>query len=118
MKSTVNGVLGFAGLRLVHSNVGCLSADDAGLKQIIAQLGITVVPDVGAHRGQYALRLRRLGYYGRIISFEPQAEIFEKLMKQTAKDPLWEAMPLALGDYDGEAVLNLSANSMSSSIMP
>src|SRR6266704_6474169 len=78
LKSLINGVLGFAGVRLVRnnsapSNLSSFPSDDPGLRQMLTHLGISVVFDVGAHVGQYATRLRNIGYRGRIISFEPQA---------------------------------------------
>src|SRR5271166_2750310 len=73
VKAAINGMLGLAGLRLVRNNIVCLSQTDAALRQILMQLGISVVFDVGAHVGGYGSRLRALGYRGRIISFEPRA---------------------------------------------
>lgn len=110
-------MLGLAGLRLVRSNEPRVSADDAALCQIVRRLSISVVFDVGAHVGQYALRLRRLGYRARIVSFEPQAIPFAMLAEHASRDPQWQAVPLALGERDDKSVLNVSANSMSSSFL-
>ena len=41
------------------------------LWQLFRQLNIDVVLDVGGRTGEYGLLLRRNGYQGRIISFEP-----------------------------------------------
>jgi FkbM family methyltransferase len=117
VKAAVNGVLGLAGLRLARDHRSRLSPLDMALHQILAQLDISVVFDVGAHAGEYAARLRKLGYRRRIVSFEPQAAAFATLAKQAMLDSKWDALPVALGDCDGEAVLNVSANSMSSSFL-
>jgi FkbM family methyltransferase len=77
-----------------------------------------MVFDVGAHVGEYAARLRAMGYKGRIISFEPQAEAFAALSRRAVLDPYWEALHFALGDREGERVLNISRNSWSSSFLP
>jgi FkbM family methyltransferase len=123
LKNIINGVLGFAGVRLVRNNPAPFvpspfSADDAGLRQMLTHLGISLVFDVGAHVGQYATRLRNIGYRGRIVSFEPQAGAFAVLSGKAMLDPSWEALHLALGDRDGEQDLNISQNSWSSSFLP
>src|SRR5215471_13906702 len=97
LKSLINGVLGFAGVRLVRTP---FSSDDAGLRQMLTHLGISVVFDVGAHVGQYATRLRNIGYRGRIVSFEPQAAAFAELSEKAMLDPQWEVIRLALGDRE------------------
>ena len=77
-----------------------------------------MVFDVGAHIGEYAGRLRHIGYRGRIISFEPQAAAFAVLATKAIGDPLWNAERAALANRVGEQELNISANSMSSSFLP
>src|SRR5436305_6541647 len=79
---------------------------------LLADEGIDVVLDVGAHDGSWARSLRRSGYDGRIVSFEPLAE------PAGERDPRWEWQMLALGDRDGTAVFHVSANRKSSSLMP
>lgn len=70
---------------------------------ILRELGVNCVVDVGANRGQYALRLRNAGYGGRIISFEPLVHNAEALEKLAADDPDWHVMRVALGSADNEA---------------
>jgi len=118
LKGVIHGALRLAGLRLVRTNPAGLSEPDWSLRQILTGLEISVVFDVGAHVGQYATRLRRLGYRGRIVSFEPQEAAFAALHKETTSDPQWEALRTALGDREGEQVLNISRNSVSSSFLP
>lgn len=81
-------------------------------------LGIDTVLDVGANSGQYAMKLRRGGYQGRIISFEPGCEAFEALQRNASGDPLWICHKLALGDHDGELVLQIAEASDFSSFLP
>jgi FkbM family methyltransferase len=79
---------------------------------------VNLVLDVGANVGQYAERLRTHGYRGRIVSFEPLQDAFERLSGSAAADALWDCRCVALGDSDGEAAVNVSANSWSSSLLP
>ncbi len=79
--------------------------------------GIDCVLDVGANSGQYAMELRRGGYAGRIISFEPLAEPFAALENQSSDDPNWEAMCFALGNQEGEATINVSGVNQCSSLL-
>lgn len=86
------------------------------LARVIAHLGITVVLDVGANLGQYARRLRRAGYAGRIVSFEPLSSAHSALMEASAHDRLWDlASRMALGDSDTPLAINVSAESDMSS---
>ncbi len=79
---------------------------------------ISLVLDVGANMGQYVGSLRQQGYRGKILSFEPLAEEFVKLEKNTSKDPDWDCKQMALGSYNGLCEMNRAGNSYSSSILP
>jgi FkbM family methyltransferase len=71
---------------------------------------IDLVLDVGANAGQYAQALRRSGYRGSIISFEPQARPFEGLAEQAAQDPRWECRHTALGEHTGTVEMHVASN--------
>ncbi|MGW0766150.1 FkbM family methyltransferase [Streptomyces sp. NPDC002676] len=89
------------------------------LAQLLSFFRVDVVVDVGANRGQYGAMLRRFGYRGRIISFEPLSGPLEILRRRAAMDPLWTAFPYALGDEDATVTINVSGNDgASSSILP
>jgi FkbM family methyltransferase len=79
--------------------------------------GIDLVLDVGANTGQFGRLLRDLGFRGRIVSFEPLQDTFATLRQLTAHDALWECRKLALGHFDGTALMNVSVNSFSSSFL-
>ncbi|MCP4602713.1 MAG: FkbM family methyltransferase [Proteobacteria bacterium] len=84
---------------------------------IINRHGIDVILDVGANVGQYASESRRLGYEGRIVSFEPLRSAFRILTERCREDPLWEAMNMALGDTDKTSEINIAKKSVRSSIL-
>jgi FkbM family methyltransferase len=79
---------------------------------------VSSVLDVGANTGQFALQLRALGYMGRIVSFEPLHDAFRELTSNAAPDPLWECHNVGLADTNRVAVINVSENSYSSSLLP
>ena len=94
------------------------SSPDAQVAQMIAKLGIDLVIDVGANTGQYGTLLRELGYAGRIVSFEPLAAAHAVLSAKATRDAAWTVAPRgAIGDTDGEIVINVAGNSASSSVL-
>jgi FkbM family methyltransferase len=76
------------------------------LRDLLAQMKINVVLDVGAYIGNYAAELRAIGYKGKIISFEPVPASYERLQARMRHDPLWSAQPFGLSDENREAVMN------------
>ena len=79
----------------------------AHLRVLFDRLGVDCVVDVGAHRGEYARFLRDLGYRGAIHSFEPVPASFEHLAARFAADAGWTGHAAALGDRDGELVIQV-----------
>lgn len=73
------------------------NAIEAHLASLLAILDINCVLDVGANHGQYAAMLRRIGYRGRIISFEPILENFKILRDRFKDDNEWIGYQCALG---------------------
>jgi len=84
---------------------------------IINNQEIDVLFDIGANTGQYSSKLRNLGYKNKIISFEPLTKVFEILEKTAIKDGNWIVNNYALGDEDGEGIINISGRSDNSSIL-
>lgn len=85
--------------------------------RLLAWRGIDLVVDVGANEGQYATRLRRAGFSGRIVSFEPGSDAFAGLCDRAARDRDWSCHQLALGDRDDTVVLNVADDSEGSSLL-
>ena len=78
---------------------------------------IDLVLDVGANLGQFALSLRRSGYRGRIVSFEPIRSVYQALAATAKADGNWEAHNFALGAIQQAATINVSDASVFSSIL-
>jgi FkbM family methyltransferase len=72
----------------------------------------------GANGGQFGLALRRRGYAGKIVSFEPVSSVFEELKHLAQRDGNWEVARYAVGSENGAAQINVSRNSQFSSIKP
>ena len=85
------------------------------LKLLFSDLGISYVLDVGARCGDYGLWLRRNGYRGHIISFEPIKDSFKDLAARAARDSMWHCCNYALGAEDSIASINVSNHTQFSS---
>lgn len=80
--------------------------------------GVNLVIDIGANIGQFAQELRRAGYAGRLLSFEPLPDAHDRLLAASRHDVHWDIAPrVAIGDHDGETEIHVSGNSVSSSIL-
>jgi len=111
--------VGLEVLRFDPKNV-ILEYDDlpiAGRMKLFRHYGINLVLDVGANIGQYGRDLRCNGYAGRIVSFEPLTSALARLQAAAQNDPHWQVVPLALGDQNTRAKLNIAGNSESSSLL-
>ena len=91
----------------------------ARLMAALRTFDIDLVIDIGANDGQFAKELRAGGYSGRIVSFEPLTTAHRRLLQASKNDSAWQVHSrCALGDHLGEIELNISGNSVSSSILP
>jgi FkbM family methyltransferase len=91
--------------------------DRSLLLALLRQLEINCLIDVGAHTGSFAANLRRLGYEGRIISFEPTPDSFRQLSARMRRDPKWTGYNVALGAETRETTLNVAALSNLNSLL-
>lgn len=86
-------------------------------KRMLAAARIDLVLDVGANEGQYAMELRKLGFTGKIVSFEPIQEVGLRLRANLGSDPGWQFRGMALGAEDGSARIQVGAESATSSLL-
>ncbi|HVF52681.1 MAG TPA: FkbM family methyltransferase [Actinomycetota bacterium] len=87
------------------------------LRRVLLDENVSLLLDVGANEGQFALETRRLGYRRSIVSFEPLSVPYEKLEERAAHDPRWETRRCALGRRSAKRMMGVSANSVSSSLL-
>lgn len=94
------------------------SSESLQLQRLLQYKKIETVIDVGANIGQFAINLRLSGYRGKIISFEPTSDAHKMLRQNANNDPNWiVADRMAIGDRNGEVEINVSANSVASSVL-
>lgn len=84
---------------------------------LLKRHNINLIFDIGANTGQYGQRLRKLGFKGRIVSFEPLPDAFQQIRKLAYQDEDWSVVNTAMGNFTGEAIINVSRNSYSSSML-
>lgn len=88
------------------------------LSTMLKHHDVNVLLDVGANVGQFAKAIRRAGFEGRIVSFEPLQDAHAKLLLASEHDEDWQVAPrVAIGASQGEVEINVAGNSFSSSIL-
>jgi len=97
------------------------SNGDSPFTSIVRNLeksNVSNVIDVGANVGQFGLDIRRHGFEGQIVSYEPVKETFGILAHTIMRHQPWIAIQLGLGAEDSERTINISGNAgLSSSIL-
>ncbi len=78
--------------------------------------GIDVCLDVGANTGQWAKIMRKAGYRGTIVSFEPLAGAFATLSRAASRDERWGVLRAGLGSRDHETTIHVSGDTQASSL--
>jgi FkbM family methyltransferase len=87
--------------------------------RVLQAASIDLILDIGANDGSFALDARRSGYKGDILSFEPLPTAHQRLEEEAAHDGKWRVGPrIALGREEGETVIHVASNSVSSSLLP
>jgi FkbM family methyltransferase len=116
MKDLLRAALRWMGYE-VHSYTP-LRNHDLRRARLLRERRIDTVLDGGANAGQYATRLRKLGYTGRIVSVEPIPSVFAELAARAEGDERWECVNAALAREPGRLELRVAAISEVSSILP
>jgi FkbM family methyltransferase len=96
-----------------------VESTEARLLALLNTHRIDTVIDVGANDGGYGKLLRRGGFAGTIVSFEPLEHEHAALSAAAAHDGNWIVAPrMALGDENKDITIHVAGNSASSSILP
>lgn len=104
------------GLRIAPLNPA--SCQSTMLAKELQSRGVDTVLDIGANVGQFATALRKAGFRGRIISFEPLSSAHQRLQCLARRDTNWIVHSRgAISDHRGKLTMNISSNSVSSSIL-
>jgi FkbM family methyltransferase len=90
-----------------------------GFVRLLELHGVDLVFDIGANVGYYARDLFAFGFKGRVVSVEPTSAAFIELRKASQSNSLWEVTErCAIGQADGQTLINISGYSDASSILP
>jgi FkbM family methyltransferase len=107
-------------VRAVYRRLGILHVGRRRVRDLFDFIdghAITQVIDVGANIGQFGESLRRAGYCGKILSYEPSKAEFEVLSQKAKTDGNWDAFHCGLGASPGTAVLHISKLSVFNSVL-
>ena len=116
LKSKVRLLARKFGIEINRYNTSQSTTARAGVR--LESNRVDCMVDVGANDGGYGRFIRSAGFKGCIISFEPQAEAYKKLIMASHTDPAWHIAPrMALGDKASELEINVAGNSTSSSLL-
>ena len=92
--------------------------ESATLRSFLHGVKPIAVLDVGANIGQYARRVRSAGYAGIIFSFEALDTAHRRLVATARPDHNWIVAPrAAIASHSGFVDINISGNSVSSSVL-
>jgi FkbM family methyltransferase len=116
MVTWIRSLLNKIGLDLIRSHNNHSSLE-FHLGNIFAKKSIDCVLDVGANAGQYGASLRKLGYDGWIVSFEPVLAVFNKLVDYSRDDNRWICYNVALGDKAELKNINVYSSTVFSSFL-
>jgi FkbM family methyltransferase len=107
-----------AGVRMARQGNAWTLIEPEQLSRFFDAFAVDCVFDVGANEGQYAQRLRKMGFGGQIISFEPHPQLADHLTDLSSRDPKWCFQPIALDRVERTAEFNVMGESQLSSLLP
>lgn len=104
-----------SGFRLPRPPAAVSFFHQGELLSLVNRLRVNVVLDVGAHQGWYSQHLRRGGFKGRIVTFEPNVENHSHIAAKA--DANWKQANYALGEKNEAKQFNVLHDSGGSNTM-
>jgi FkbM family methyltransferase len=94
------------------------TSEDLRRIRLFEHYNVDLVFDIGANKGQYATGIMDAGYKNRIVSFEPLSSVHSIIEKESNRYANWTVAPrCAIGGKNEEIEINISANSVSSTLL-
>jgi len=104
------------GILIRKYNAG--TSEDLRRIKLLQHYHIDLVFDIGANKGQYAIGIMDAGYSNKIVSFEPLSSVHTIIERESKRFPQWTVAPrCAVGSKNEEIEINISANSVSSTLL-
>lgn len=108
----------FQGFGILIRKYNPATSEDLRRIKLFEHYHVDLVFDIGANKGQYALGIMDAGYKHKIVSFEPLSSVYGTIKKESQKYDNWEVAPkCAIGAKKEEIEINISANSVSSTLL-
>ena len=115
IKKFINNLLSFFNLQL--NRITLSSNFTYYIVRVLINFKIDYVLDIGANEGQFAEQIRKYGFKKDILSYEPMKNAYKKLSKKSENSNNWKIYNNGFGNKEEQQTLNISKNSVSSSIL-
>lgn len=115
-RRVVDALTAAIGVRVARTGSAWVLIEPEQLRRFLAHFRVDCVFDVGANTGQYASRLREIGFKGQILSFEPIPDAAAQLRRRAARDPRWAVIESALDSESRDVCFNVMRSSQFSSL--
>jgi FkbM family methyltransferase len=115
-RRVIDAIVGPFGIQISRRGSAWALMEPEQLGRFLREFRIDCVFDVGANTGQYASRLRHIGFRGLIISFEPIPEAAAKVADASRHDRAWIVKQLALDSRVRTVHFNVMKDSQFSSL--
>lgn len=115
-RRVIDAVVKPLGIEIARKGSAWALMEPEQLRRFLARFRVDCVFDVGANTGQYASRLRHIGFHGLIVSFEPNPAAAAVLGKIARRDRSWLVKELALDSEARSLAFNVMEDSQFSSL--